>query len=60
MLNIRRVDHDASSTHCWRVTVQRRKRIFARDFSDGRQGGRQAALQAAQLYRNNLVKAYPP
>jgi AP2 domain len=60
MLNIRRVDHDASSTHCWRVTVQRRKRIFVRDFSDGRHGGRQAALQDAQLYRDKLVKAYPP
>ena len=60
MLNIRRVDHEASSTHCWRVTVQRRKRIFVRDFSDGRHGGRQPALQAAQLYRNKLVKAYPP
>ena len=36
MLNIRRVDHAASHTHCWRVTVQRRKRIFVRDFSDGR------------------------
>ena len=60
MLNIRRVDHEASSTHCWRVTVQRRKQIFVRDFSDGRQGGRQPALQAAQLYRIKLVKAYPP
>ncbi len=38
MLNIRRVDHDASSTHCWRVTVQRRKRLCRRDFSD-RHGG---------------------
>ena len=60
MLNIRRVDHDASSTHCWRVTVQRRKRIFVRDFSDGRHGGPQPALQAAQLYRNKLVKVHPP
>ena len=60
MLNIRRVDHDASSTHCWRVTVQRRKRIFVRDFSDGRHGGPKPALQAAQLYRNKLVKAHPP
>ena len=60
MLNIRRVDHDVSSTHCWRVTVQRRKQIFVRDFSDGRHGGRQHALQAAQLYRAKLVKAYPP
>jgi hypothetical protein len=60
MLNIRRVDHDASSSHCWRVTVQRRKRIFVRDFSDGRHGGRRPAFQAAQLYRDKLVKAYPP
>ncbi|MEO7862834.1 MAG: hypothetical protein ABIU05_20830 [Nitrospirales bacterium] len=60
MLNIRRVDHDASSTHCWRVTVQRRTRIFVRDFSDGRHGGRQPALQAAQVYRDALVKVYPP
>ena len=60
MLNIRRVDHATSHTHCWRVTVQRRKRIYVRDFSDGRQGGRRPALQAAQVYRDKLVKAYPP
>ena len=60
MLNIRRVDHDASSTHCWRVTVQRRKRIFVRDFSDGRHGGRQPAFQAARLYRDVLINAHPP
>jgi hypothetical protein len=59
MLNIRRVDHNASHTHCWRVTVQRRKRIFVRDFSDGRHASQQHALQAAQLYRDKLVKAYP-
>ena len=60
MLNIRRVDHDASRTHCWRVTVQRRKQIFERDFSDWLHGGRQPAFQAAQVYREKLVKAYPP
>ena len=60
MLNIRRVDHDASRTHCWRVTVQRRKQIFVRDFSDGRHGGRQPAFQAAQLYRDAFVNAHPP
>ena len=60
MLNIRRVDHDASSTPCWRVTVQRRTRIFVRDFRDGRQGGRQAAFQAARLDRDALVNAHPP
>ena len=60
MLNIRRVDHAASHTHCWRVTVQRRTRIFVRDFSDGRHASPQHALQAAQWYRDTLVKAYPP
>ena len=60
MLNIRRVDHAASHTHCWRVTVQRRKRVFVRDFSDGRHANQQHALQAAQLYRDKLVKSYPP
>ncbi|MBC7838350.1 MAG: AP2 domain-containing protein [Nitrospiraceae bacterium] len=60
MLNIRRVDHAASHTHCCRVTVQRRKRVFVRDFSDGRHASQQLALQAAQLYRDKLVKAYPP
>ena len=60
MLNIGRVDDDASRTHCWRVTVQRRKQIFVRDFSDGLHGGRQPALQAAQVYREKLVQAYPP
>jgi hypothetical protein len=60
MLNIRRVDHAASHTHCWRVTVQRRKRVFVRDFSDGRHGGRQPAFQAARLYRDALIKAHPP
>lgn len=59
MLNIRRVDHAASHTHCWRVTVQRRKRIFVRDFSDGCHASQQHALQAAQMYRDKLVKTYP-
>lgn len=60
MLNIRRVDHKASSTHCWRVRVQRRKQVFLRDFSDGPYGGREQALQAAQVYRNTLIQAHPP
>jgi hypothetical protein len=60
MLNIRRVDHAASRTHCWRVTVQRRKRVFVRDFSDGRHASQQQALLAARLYRDKLIKTYPP
>lgn len=60
MLNIRRVDHEASSTHCWRVRVQRRKQVFQHDFSDGPCGGRDQALQAAQAYRDMLIQAHPP
>ena len=60
MLNIRRVDHEASSTHCWRVTVQRRKQLFRRDFSDGPHGGREQAFKAAQAYRDTLVQAHAP
>ena len=54
MLNIRRVDHEASRTHCWGVTVQRRTRIYVRH------GGSQPALEAAQVYRDTLIKAHPP
>ena len=60
MLNIARVDHEASSTHCWRVTVQRRKKLFRRDFSDGPYGGPEVALQAAQAYRDRLIQEHPP
>jgi hypothetical protein len=60
MLNIRRVDHEASCTHCWRVTVQRRTHIHRRDFGDGPHGGRAQALDAAQAYRDHLIKTYPP
>jgi hypothetical protein len=49
MRNIRRVDHEASGTPCWRVTVQRRTRVFVRTFSDRHHGGAQQALEAAQL-----------
>ena len=42
------------------MTVQRRKRIFVRDFSDGRHASQQHALQAAQVYWDKLIKAYPP
>ncbi len=60
MFNIRRVDHAASSTHCWRVTVQRRTRVYVRNFSDNHHGGAEKALQAAKAYRDALVTAHPP
>ncbi len=38
MLNINRVDHHASHTHCWRVTIQRQTQIYREEFSDGQYG----------------------
>ncbi|MCE3222858.1 MAG: hypothetical protein K0S58_1038 [Nitrospira sp.] len=60
MLNIRRLDHDASNTHCWRLSVKRQCRIHRRSFSDGQHGGRAQALQVAQVYRDQLMHSYPP
>ncbi len=60
MLNIRRIDHEDSGTHCWRVTVQRRTRVYVRNFSDGQHGGTQKALEAAQVYRDRPVQAHLP
>lgn len=60
MLNIHRIDHEASHTHCWRVTVQRRTRIYVRSFSDGRYGGAEQALVAATTYRDALIRSNPP
>ena len=59
MLNIHRIDHEASH-HCWRVTVQRRTRIYVRSFSDGRYGGAEQALVAATTYRDALIRSNPP
>ena len=60
MINIHRVDHDASYTHGWRVTIQRRTRLYRQDFSDGRYGGHQQALEAAEAYRDTMLQAHPP
>ena len=59
MLNIHRIDHDGSRTHCWRVIVQRRRRSYGRSFSDRRYGGSQAALVAAKGYRDEVIRSNP-
>ncbi len=60
MYAIYRIDHEASRTHSWHVTVQRRGQIFSRYFSDGKHGGKRCALQAAKAYRDSLVEQYQP
>ena len=60
MLNISRVDHQASHTHCWRVTIQRQTHIYREEFSDGQYGGCQQALDAAEAYRDATLQTHPP
>jgi len=58
--NIIRVDHEASRTHAWRVTVQRHNDIVAKTFSDLVYGGKRKALKAAVEYRDELLRRYSP
>ena len=53
--NIIRVDHDASQTHAWRVTLQRRRKIMIKTFSDNVFGGKRKALAAALSHRDRLL-----
>ncbi len=57
---ITRVDNEVSRTHGWLVTIQRRSRIFRRQFSDGVHGGKARALVAAKAFRDAVVAQHPP
>lgn len=58
--NIVRVDHEASRTHAWRVTLQRHNDIVVKKFSDAISGGKRKALKAAEAYRDELLRRYSP
>ena len=58
--NIIRVDHEASHTHAWRVTLQRHNDISVKTFSDLIHGGKRKALKAAVEYRDELLRRYSP
>ena len=58
--NIIRVDHEASHTHAWRVTLQRHNGIVVKMFSDSLHGGKRQALKAAEEYRDELLRRYSP
>lgn len=59
-MHIYRIDHDRSRTHSWVVTVQRRGRVYSRHFMDTVYGGKRTALDAAKMYRDNLVACLRP
>ena len=58
--NIIRIDHEASRTHAWRVTLQRYNDVVVKYFSDSIYGGRRKALKAAVEYREELLRRYSP
>ena len=58
--NIIRIDHEASRTHAWRVTLQRCNDIIAKTFSDSIHGGKRKALKTAVEYRDELLRHYSP
>lgn len=58
--NIIRIDHEASRTHAWRVTVQRHNDIVVKTFSDATYGGKQKALKTAEAYRDELFRRHSP
>jgi hypothetical protein len=58
--NIIRVDHEASRTHAWRVTLQRHNDIVVKTFSDSIHGGKRKALKATVEYRDELLRRHSP
>jgi hypothetical protein len=57
---ISRVDNEASRTHGWLVTIQRRGVIHRKHFSDGVFGGKQKAFAAAKQFRDDIIAKFPP
>lgn len=57
---ISRVDNDASRTHGWLVTIQRRGVIYRRHFSDGTHGGKHKSFVAAKRFRDKIIEKHPP
>ena len=59
-MHIYRIDYEASRTHSWLVTVQRRGRIYHRHFTDAVYGGKRHAFKAATRYREALITSLRP
>ena len=54
--HIRRIDDKQKRTHAWLVQVQSRGETTIGFFSDGRFGGKRAALQAATHFRDEVLR----
>jgi hypothetical protein len=56
---IRRIDNPLTRTHSWHVSIQRRKKIITRHFSDGVYGGEEESYQAALAFWHETDQAQP-
>jgi hypothetical protein len=58
MKGISRIDTEEKSTHGWFVRIYRRK-VISKFFSDNKHGGKDAALQAARQWRDEIYQKHP-
>lgn len=56
---ISRIDDDRKHSHGWKATIRRASAYIQRIFSDGSNGGREAAYQVAVAWVNEQFKKYP-
>lgn len=59
MNNVIRHEHDPEKDFGWEITISRRGQYFRKYFSDARYGGKAGALEAAVLYRDELLARLP-
>ena len=57
--NIVRIDIDKQNLHGWQVRVTRHHQRHTKFFSDSLNGGREGALQKAEVYRDDLKARLP-
>ena len=57
---ITRIEKKPHRTFAWIVSVQRRKQIWRRNFSDQSYGGKAKALAAAKAFRDQILSQHPP
>lgn len=55
---IRRIERNGHTL--WQVRFMRNGKVFSGSFTDSHYGGREAAFQAAQAYRNQALLENPP
>ena len=57
---ITRIDSERHRTFAWIVTVQRRKQVWRRSFSDRSFGSKNKALHAAKAFRDRILRQHLP